>query len=79
LWLRFTYVTPILATKYWGLTETPGQAGSVLTGGGSNELLNGSRPNVSAEVAQGADYDQQALVPLYAETHSATDVAVRRP
>jgi hypothetical protein len=51
----------------------------VLTGGGSNELLNGSRPNVSAEVAQGADYDQQALVPLYAETHSATDVAVRRP
>ncbi len=35
----------------------------------------GTRPEVTNEAAMDADYMQQALVPLSAETHSGTDVA----
>jgi len=34
------------------------------------------RPELEDEEARQSDYQQQALVPLYSETHSATDVAV---
>ena len=38
-------------------------AGSVFTPGGSNELINGSRPLITQEQAISPDYEQQALVP----------------
>ena len=55
--------------------------GSVLTPNGSNALEPAphggwARPPLSAEEAEQPDYQQQALVPLPSETHSATDVAV---
>ncbi|MEO1960202.1 MAG: alkaline phosphatase, partial [Paracoccus sp. (in: a-proteobacteria)] len=36
----------------------------------------GSRPEVSADEAEGRDYMQQALVPTSSETHSGEDVAL---
>jgi len=55
--------------------------GSVLVPNGSNALEPAphggwARPLLSAEEAEQPDYQQQALVPLPSETHSATDVAV---
>lgn len=55
--------------------------GSVIAANGTNRLETGpdgqlSRPELSAEQAKTPNYEQQALVPLLSETHSATDVAV---
>lgn len=55
--------------------------GSVIAANGTNVLEAGpngrlARPELSAEQAKASNYEQQALVPLYSETHSATDVAV---
>jgi len=48
--------------------------GSVLIGHDEDEHF--ERPDVSNEEAQGLDYQQQALIPGYSETHGGQDVTI---
>ncbi|GGD03479.1 alkaline phosphatase [Aquisalinus flavus] len=48
--------------------------GSILIGHDEDDHL--ERPDVSDEEAQGLDYQQQALIPSYSETHGGQDVTI---
>jgi len=70
---KATFAGQISATRYEAMATETGDDGEIPAG---NAVWIGSRPVLTQDEATDPDFLQQALIPLFSETHSSEDVAI---